>query len=455
MVAALALGPLAAHAGHPEMARYTNDPDEVFWFLQITDSHIDTFLYGREVEQLELALGEAVDVIQPLFVVNTGDLTDHTDGVNYLGPPVLDEWMLYRGIADDAGMGADYYFDIPGNHDYYGDDGTFYLTYSIQGEETGTTQPHWTLDMPWGLYHFVSCATPHNDATPLPWPFDNKTFTEEEIDEVEANLLVHTAARLTFAFGHHDLEDTGNAASMRTLFLDYGVAHYAHGHEHALGTREAHGIVRFMCDAIGQNPDRNLCIWAVDSDGISWGVTDASEPWPAAVITAPVDARLGPDDDVDNPYAPAVPNGCVEAPLRVLAFDASSITEMLFQVDDGGLHTLTENPSLPNQWLGSFDATSLVAGIHRIDVQVHGEGWRHFSSQFRVEDLPCELEPEPPDEETEPTPEPMAEPEDMEPVAEVPLDGALDVVNDPARDGEDEGSDVALRGGGCGCSIAR
>jgi len=438
-----------ACAGNPEMAAYTDDPDEVFWFIQITDTHIDNFLYGAEVEQMELALGEVVDVVQPFFLVNTGDLTDHTDGVNYLGPPNVAEWTLYRGITDDAGMDTEFYFDLPGNHDLYGDDGTFYVTYSVQGEATGSTQPHWVLDLPWGSYHFVTGATPHNDSPPLPWPFDNLAFSAAELDEVEANLLAHTDARLTIAFGHHDFERCALGGDFRQHLLDYGAAHYGHGHEHDVGMREGAGILRFRCNTIGQGSGENICLWAVDSDAVSWGVTHASAPWPATVITAPVDARLGSDDAIENPYAPAVPNGCSAAPVRVLAFDGSGVDEVLFQVDGGSLETMTENTARPDQWMGTFDATGLGAGIHTLEVQVSGTEWRRTSAQILVEDAPCPFDAPPVEEDLEP--EPVPEEQD-EPEVEPPPDAGVDVADDPALDVEDEPGEPE-QGGGCGCAL--
>jgi hypothetical protein len=451
---ALLAHPGPAHAGDPFLAEYTSDPTRIFWFVQITDTHIDNFLYVGEVEQLELALNEAVDVIQPFLVVNTGDLTDHTDGINYLGPPNLAEWILYRSITDDAGMGPDIYFDIPGNHDFYGDDGSFYLAHAVQGVAQGTTQPDMTLDLPFGTYHFVSGATPHNDSPPLPWPFDNKAFTDAELDEVEAHLMAHMDARLTFMFGHHDLEDCSRGGDFRQLMIDYGAAHYAHGHEHDLGMRENLGILRFRCSALGQKATENICIWAVDADTVSWGITDATNPWPAAVITAPADAMLGTDDSIPNPYAPPVPQACTDAPVRVMAWDASGVSEVLMSLDGGGLITLAENPSFPDQWLGWFDATGLEVGLHELEVQVHGDEWRRARVQIDVEDLPCDLEPPPADEEPEPAVEPAPEADDVEPVAEDAEDGYTDVVaetdGDAAEDVQGEGGRAR---GGCGCTI--
>jgi hypothetical protein len=398
------------------------------------------------------------DTIQPFFVVNVGDVTDHTDGFNYLTPDNTAEWVLYRNIIDARGMDETNWFDIPGNHDFYGNHGEFYLANAIQGVAQGTTQPQWILDLPFGKYHFVAMATPCNDG--LPWFADNNTFTDDEVAEVEYNLLTNTDADLTIAFGHHDLEATGNAGAMRALMMDHGVAHYGHGHEHAVGVRLGDGILRSQCYTFGQGDSDNICLWAVDGNAVSQSVVDVASPWPAAIITAPVDARLSNGDDVTNPYAPAVPATCEAAPVRVMAFDVIDIDEIYFTVDSGGLHTLTENPAFPDQYLGSFDATEFSAGVHTLEVHVNGTaGWRQFDAQILIEDGECDLEPpvvvEPDPEPVAEVVEPIPEGETPEDVADATTDSVDDVTADTATD--DDLDPVEHKDGkvttNCGCSM--
>ena len=62
--------------GDPELAAYEADGSRTFWFIWITDTHIDFVLplVGPEGEEDRLgwALGTAVDVVEPWFVVATG-----------------------------------------------------------------------------------------------------------------------------------------------------------------------------------------------------------------------------------------------------------------------------------------------------------------------------------------------------------------------------------------------
>ena len=52
----------------------------------------------------------------------------------------------------------------------------------------------------------------------------------------------------------------------------------------------------------------------------------------------------------------------------------------------------------PQQWRGTFDASTLSVGEHRLNVEADGTLTRGVVSLFRVEDMPCELGEEDPDE---------------------------------------------------------
>ncbi len=223
-----------------------------------------------------------------------------------------------------------------------------------------------------------------------------------------------------------------------------------------MGMREGSGILRYRIDSLGQASTQNLAVWAVDNDAVSFSQVDVTSPWPLVVVTAPVDAQPG---GVDNPYAPAVPDGCTAAPVRVLAFDAGGVEEIYFTVDSGALETLTRSSEIPEQYEGHFDATGLSPGLHDLEVHAEGtSGWRQFSIRFAVQDLECDIEPPPVDEDPEPVAEmeePQPEPGEPEPVPEQ-VDADTDPGTDAAWDVASEASEWTGQGGsvvGCGCSM--
>jgi predicted MPP superfamily phosphohydrolase len=128
---------------------YYPNADRLFWFMFISDTHIGA--NSTCAENLTWAVNEARQVIAPQFIVNTGDLTDSTDGGLIPDGPYQAEWDRYRQILESAGINSSFYYDMPGNHDEY-NDGTlaYYRANSIQGRATGLTQPSWTRQFSYG-----------------------------------------------------------------------------------------------------------------------------------------------------------------------------------------------------------------------------------------------------------------------------------------------------------------
>jgi hypothetical protein len=398
--------------------------------------------------------------------VNTGDLVDGTDGINYLASPVEAEWIMYQGFLDAAGMSADYYFDVIGNHDAYGDENAaHYLGWSMQGQAQGTTQPQWRLDLPFGSYHFLGLATTCNDW--LPWWNDNMEITDVEYNELTANLDANADANLTIALGHHDYivsragQSVIGGTGVDDLFVDYGVPYYIHGHEHDYHCRLSEGgVVIQRVASMGQSTTSNFCVHAVDSDCISHACTAAGgEAWPLIVVTAPVDARLGTDDEVDNPYAPGVPSTCTAAPIRALVFDETDPTTVTFYWDSGLTGGMSRSGTMPEQWLGTFDATGLGPGLHTLTVEAIGSRTRETAIQVLLEDRECDLTTPPVDDDGAEEPvEPLPETADT---AEVVPDASEDVPADVTVDGAEDGSDDVgddetdgdMSEGGCSCRM--
>ena len=135
---------VSARAGEPYSAYYHWSGSRLFWFMVISDSHIGTS-GSQDTTYLTWAVTEARSTIDPLFIVNCGDLTDSTNGGVIPNGPYTAEWQSYRNLLTATGIDASFYYDIPGNHDHYNDEiFAFYRNYSIQGAATGATQHSWT-----------------------------------------------------------------------------------------------------------------------------------------------------------------------------------------------------------------------------------------------------------------------------------------------------------------------
>lgn len=375
-----------ANAGKPGGAHYSTKNGSIFWFLLITDTHIGEN-GATDSENLGWAVNEAIDIIKPKSVFNLGDLTDQYPFGLPGRDPDIEQWNEYRGIVDNAGMGdinngVPIYSDIPGNHDQYHEDPPLanYLTNSIQGRATNSTQQSWLYKPSFGKYHFITVASPDPDMTSPAWDFLNGCPGELSDDE---NTFIRNAlnssenvdANLTFVFGHHGLGvawgsiETGLNDFVSALG-EFGVSMYAYGHTHADNYEPPYfenDSASLVYNVNSLFADHRYAIVAVDNDGVSvTGVHDAQvDAWPVVLITAPIDKDLGGE----NPYSYPVPKR-KSNPIRALVFDANSATGVHYRIDGtGDWHPMTAVPSNQHLWEASWDASSLLEGEHSIEVQ--------------------------------------------------------------------------------------
>ena len=242
-------GETPVEARGPYGARYCSATDQVFWFVQATDLHVGAS-GSTDTDNLRWLVTTARQVINPLFTVVTGDLTDSTNGniFGYPNGPYLSEWTTYWGILDAAGVTADNYYDLPGNHDAYNDqDFSFYKTYAMQGARYAQEgQVAWSKTLPGiGTYHFVGVNTADNsgDSFSLFSPYgDYAGLDDEELAALTTDLVTNApGANLSFVFGHHPVTATGNSADTYLYYgaqtfvarLDgYQASAYNYGHAH-------------------------------------------------------------------------------------------------------------------------------------------------------------------------------------------------------------------------------
>lgn len=382
---------------------YLLDGSNVIWFVQITDTHVDSDALRYYKEYFPWVLNEAVPLINPSFIVVTGDLTDSTKSTfpYYGSGPHEDEWLKYKDIYTNALMTPSFYYDCPGNHDAYGDGQlAYYLKYSMQGSFTDSTQVSWYIDNGKGIYHFFYVATTANDGKQ--WPSDNQELTDDELIQIDRFLKENPNASMRIAFAHHDYEreNVKNKDRFLILLKQYGVSYFGHGHEHDLGFRKGEGnIIKFRLDSLGQSEGNNLAIWAIDNYNVTIKVFNAMSVFPAAIITAPADVILDdPKDKVENPYIPPVSVHCKNAPVRALVFSKANYPDVTFRIDNGKETVMTKRKTNPYQYRGYFDATTLGIGLHTITVTVKSDITRETKNEFYISDIPCELGEEDNDE---------------------------------------------------------
>ena len=370
-------------AGDPHSAYYSPDTDKIMWFIHASDTHMGTS-GSTDSTNLQWLVGQARNVINPSFIVVTGDLTDSTNGniLGYPNGPYQAEWDQYKTILSNNGVDANIYFDIPGNHDAYNDQYfNYYLANSIQGRATGRTQASWTRTGPWGKYHFLGVNTADNTGEPFSifWPYgDRAGLDSNELSFISGEMTANPDAALTLVFGHHPIVATENDSDTYLLYgkdefvglmNSYGTSLYGYGHTHVSSEKfftqnMTDGVFYFNVSSLGKDSPNQYTVTAIDCNGIS-SVTQTVATWPVVLITTPMDRRLG---GIVNPYAYIVTNGEAN-PVRALVFDPAAVTQVQFRVNGGTWLPMESVPGNPHLWQGLWDASALAEGEYTLDVQ--------------------------------------------------------------------------------------
>jgi hypothetical protein len=387
----LLIGLLFPSAGLPRrsQAYYHSSADRLFWFMVISDTHIGAD-GSQDTQYLTWAVTEARNIIDPLFIVNSGDLTDSTNGGTIPNGPYEEEWINYRQILSSAGISPNLYYDIPGNHDAYNDENfAYYKAYSMQGSAHNTTQHAWLKTFEFGSYQFLGICTAGNDGASFsiwPWDYfgDHAGLDQAELAFIEAELAAHPQAELVLIFGHHPFEagyddwtDTGLSYGLST-FLDlidaYDVPLYEFGHTHdykenIYSADLSRGIFYLNVDSLGKSNNDHYAVMAVDGNGISI-VPGQKGEWPLVLITAPMDRCLG---GCPNGYAYDIPKSHAN-PIRAVVFDKNQVGQVEFRIDQTGDWQPMQPVDSTSVWFGLWDARLYARGTHIIEVRAQGTG---------------------------------------------------------------------------------
>ncbi len=397
-ISCMMLGSVPGWAGAPASATYCQENDRIFWFITITDTHIGT-RGSQDTNNLSWVVHEGKNVIDPSFIVLSGDITDSTNGNLFGVPngPYQSEWDQYNATLDVAqtGINADNFFDIPGNHDAYSDGAfSYYLNNSVQGQATGRTQASWTRHFSYGKYHFLGVNTSANDGRAFDFSFpygDYAGLDSTELSYIGSELALHSDAELTLIFGHHPMEATGHsddtwlfygAPEFAALLEGYGVSSYTYGHTHRFSeafftqgveyeTTTSYsitpGVFYININSLGKSSDNHFNVTAIDCNGISM-VTHAIDRWPVVMITTPMDRNLGKNAHPLLGYT--VPNGTGN-PLRALLFDPNTPGSNAEYRIDGSTtwQSMSRVVANPNLWEVSWDSSGLNEGEHSIEVR--------------------------------------------------------------------------------------
>ena len=375
-----------AVAGGPASAHHARGNTNVFWFMHLSDLHIGSEWYPDHVEHATIAFNDAVKTIHPWFVVATGDICDGSKGGIPTTGQDQSEWDTYKSLYTAAALVPEFYFDLPGNHDGYGDVGmNYYLANSLQGSTTGSLFQAWTVEIPMGEYLFFGMNSAGDGSGPF---LEDPEFTPDEIAAFEDMTLSHASAQLVIMAAHHRLNEPKNGGQVRSL-LEAAGGYYLHGHVHAYDEYMAGNIVVNEVDSLGKANDNNIGVGVVDHNGFVYRATGTSKPWPLVIVTAPMGTDLRGGGD--HPYDYTVCKDRADNPIRALVFTDGTPTDVVAQIGSAPAATMTAVGQASGLWEGEVDTTGLAAGVHDVTVTATVGGETAFH-KIRTEfvDGPCD-----------------------------------------------------------------
>jgi MYXO-CTERM domain-containing protein len=439
-------GPATAGA-----AAYLDGPDDLVWFVAISDTHVGAgeLIYGdKDLLRLEWATTTLVAATDPAFIVNTGDLTDATAWGLIPGSQVESEWIEYAETVAGNGMDPGFYFDVPGNHDHYGDGGlSHYRTWSVAGGADGATNHAWTFgggDTSCLALGLATCASNGKSA-----PSDDASLDDEDQAFLADTLAAHPDEDLVVVFGHHPVDSVGSGHEvLEDLLAQDRVGLYLYGHTHDWDEFWDLGALHVNIRSLTKSENKNVGLVAVDGGGISVRVFDVQD-WPQVLVTAPVDRDLGGGHE----QAYKIPWYLEAAPIRALAFDPAGISAVEWSLDGAFWVPMTEVQE--HVYQGTYDATTLSVYPQTLRVRAFAaDGGPPATHEIKILSDPDAEPPDPPDP-VEPSPE-AVEPawdvaegdivegedalEGLEEIIETPDTGGIDL---PAPAPEAEDPDVA------------
>lgn len=353
----------AVHAA-PSQAHHARGSENVFWFVHVSDIHIGSPLYPKHGVNLQWALTEAVEVIQPWFVVASGDLCDGaTGGIPTLGQS-QEEWDEYVSIYESSGMTPDFYFDLPGNHDGYGDPGmNYYLANSLLGRTHSRLYTSWTVELPAGEYLFYGLNSAGEGSGSF---FEDPAFMPDEVEVFEQTLQAHASSRLLLVFAHHRLNQPENNAPVRAAIESMGGGFYMHGHVHEYDEylEGNDTIVVNEVDSLAASDEDNLAIGVVDHDALIYRATGTSKPFPFVMVTAPVSVDLRNGES--NPFAYEVCLDREDNPVRAMVFSKVEPDEVTAQIGSSPAVSMVKTKG--SVWSAEVDTTGVAEGIQDVTV---------------------------------------------------------------------------------------
>ncbi|RMX57380.1 hypothetical protein pdam_00016016 [Pocillopora damicornis] len=370
--------PLRQHRNTNSAPFPSDKMDNIFWFVQISDIHISKYRDNQRVKDLKKFCNENIDVIKPVTVLATGDLTDAKDVRKLGSKQYKEEWEEYFNVLKETKVeDRTKWLDLRGNHDTFSvpshtSEENFFKDYSSSGpdRDRGTMMPYqFVYSTKFGSYAFNGIDMNPNPGPRRPFNF----FGHVEQDRINAMERLADASKsfnMTVWFGHHPFSVT-TTPYVRRILKTGGV--YLCGHLHTLletfpKMHAVHTDGHIELELGDWLDTRNYRVMAIDHDMFSF-VDVRLNKWPVVLITNPKDAHY-----IMPPYEPL---GRIRksSHIRFLAFSPAPVVSAIIEIDGKPLDsqvTHVKGALYACRW----DPEDFSSGIHSITVRVQDSDGR-------------------------------------------------------------------------------
>lgn len=362
----------------------TDDPTNLFWFLQISDIHVSKFRdKPNRVADFRRFCGEVTDAIKPKVVIASGDLTDAKDAI--LGSEqYIEEWTEYYSALVDTGVfNKTTWLDIRGNHDnfnvqYLHSSSDLFRNFSAQGKYHKRSYLH--REIVDGIsYNFVALDASAEPGTRRQYNFIGM-ISEEEILRVE-NMLKISPSNYTIWFAHYPtsaiLTPPGTIHVRQLIGKFDESAIFVAGHLHTLGnlafrmyTLQPEGFLELE---LGDFMKNRLFRLGVFDHGLFSFADVKLGKWPIAVITNPKNLIF------NNPFKEDINLQRTSTHLRIVAFSTSSITQCKIRINDGDWQKCEKKTE--NFFVVPWNPKHYLHGKHKIEILVGDADGRIFNHE--------------------------------------------------------------------------
>lgn len=369
----------------------SNEFNNIFWLLQISDIHISKYQDPSRVSDLQDFIETHIPIIKPSLVIATGDLVDAKTERGIGGEQHLEEWQHYKSVLDKTGITKKIpWLDLRGNHDCFNvlapeHESNLFKEYSSVGLQHQLRSYKYTHQTEYGSYSFIGIDACPKPGLKRPFNFFGR-LTDREIAELRLMARDTVKDNFTIWFSHYPtatiLDPYSTALkpalqSTNTLAYLCGHLHHMAGLTFNMYARQPEGHMEL--ELADWKVHRRYRILAIDHDLFSF-VDTTYKTWPVILVTNPKDVRA------KSPTVEPLNRIRQSTHIRILIFSPDNIKQVSIKIDG---HQLEDKPFHVSGPLYACKWNPLLysEGIHKLWLEVVTEtNTKMLTIPFSIDD---------------------------------------------------------------------